>query len=369
MPTPQVQPQQNQNQGPQQQRQPGGGQQQAGGGGSQQQPQSPGAPGGGGLTQPLFSGDHVLETVLTGQVYLREGARGPSVRAIQSFLVAQGMDVGRTGPDGSWGPSTTKALKAWQAAHGVPSTGVFGPMTLKAMELEPPVTSVPSTPQAAAPQAQTTPRNQPTNPQNPAGTTQAQAAGGNRPAQGAPGSRNGGLPDNFQKMWDAHPHNYQNDGSDTSSADLQVAQGWNPDQYSNTCAIRLSIMLNQLGGDLKITREKAKGAGLDPGRIPHSKKTGWYYILSAKEMWTYLTKYAGQPHQEWPQGKRFKTADEFQQNFDKDIEPVVSGKKGIVAFDKIFGFSGTGHVDVFDGTRLSDAPNWYPCQSLKVWYI
>lgn len=366
MPTPQAPQQQNQTQT--QPRQPGAPQQGGGGGNGAQQPQTPGAPGGGSLTQPLFSGDHVLQTVAAGQVHLREGARGPSVRALQSFLVGQGLNVGRTGPDGSWGAATTLALKAWQSSHGVPATGVLGPLTIQAMEREPPVTAAPTTP-GATPVAPATPRAQPTNPQNPAGTTQAQAAGGNRPAQGAPGSRNGGLPDNFQKMWDAHPHNYQQDGTDTSSADLQVAQGWNPDQYSNTCAIRLSIMLNQLGGNLKITREKAKGAGLDPGRIPKSAKTGWYYILSAKEMWIYLTKYAGQPHAQWPQGKRFKTSDEFQQNFDKDIEPVVSGKKGIVAFDKIFGFSGTGHVDVFDGTKLSDAPNWYPCESLKVWYI
>jgi hypothetical protein len=182
-------------------------------------------------------------------------------------------------------------------------------------------------------------------------------------------SRNSGLPRDFQKIWDAHPHNYQRDGTDISSPDLLVAHGWNVDQYSNTCAIRLSIMLNQLGGNLKITREKAKGAGLDPSRIAFSKKTGWYYILSAKEMWTYLTKYLGKPHQQWPKGKRFPAYTDFQQNFNQEIESVVSGKKGIVAFDKIFGFSGTGHVDVFDGTKLSDAPHWYPCESLMVWYI
>lgn len=335
-----------------------------------QQPQRPGAPGGGALRQPLFSGDHVLETVAAGQVYLNPGAQGPAIRAIQQFLLAQGLDVGPAGADGQWGPRTTKALKAWQATHGVPATGVFGRLTLAAMEQEPAVTSVPTTPRPATDRPAAGQRRAPSSTTAPEGQTQAQAQGGNSAREGAPGSRNGGLPDDFQKVWDAHPHNYQEDSDkNQSSSDLLVQQGWSPDAYSNTCAIRLSIMLNKLGGDLKITKEKAKAAGLDPGRIPYSKKTGWFYILSAKEMWTYLTKYAGQPHQQWPNGKRFKTSDEFQTTFDRDIEPVVAGKRGIVAFDKIFGFSGTGHVDVFDGTHLSDAPNWYPSESLKVWYI
>jgi hypothetical protein len=87
-------------------------------------------------------------------------------------------------------------------------------------------------------------------------------------------------------------------------------------------------------------------------------------------MWTYVSHHFGKPHASWPEGtKRFKDADTFQKSFDATIQPIVSGKKGIVAFDKIFGYSGTGHVDIFDGQRLSDAPSWYACQQLKVWYI
>jgi hypothetical protein len=28
-----------------------------------------------------------------------------------------------------------------------------------------------------------------------------------------------------------------------------------------------------------------------------------------------------------------------------------------------------GRSDIFNGERLSDAPNWYACQQVKVWYI
>ena len=53
----------------------------------------------------------------------------------------------------------------------------------------------------------------------------------------------------------------------------------------------------------------------------------------------------------------------------KEVEAQVAGRKGFVAFDKIFGYGGTGHVDLFDGTQLSDANEWYPSRSIKLWFI
>ena len=128
-------------------------------------------------------------------------------------------------------------------------------------------------------------------------------------------------------------------------------------------------MWNQLGGDYKITKAKAEAAGIPSGRLPYSRKTGFYYILSAKEMWQYVEKHFGKAHKEWPKnGRRYKNAEEFQKDFDAEIEPLVAGRKGLVAFDKIFGYSGTGHVDVFDGKRLSDG-SWYPSQAIKLWFL
>ena len=116
-------------------------------------------------------------------------------------------------------------------------------------------------------------------------------------------------------------------------------------------------------------RERGANAGLKADRMPYSKKTGFYYILSAKEMWLYMSANFGAPHQSWPKSGAFKDSADFQKNFDSTIKPVVSARKGVVAFDKIFGYSGTGHVDIFDGEKLSDSPSWYGCQRLKVWYI
>jgi hypothetical protein len=172
--------------------------------------------------------------------------------------------------------------------------------------------------------------------------------------------------EDFQKMWEAHPHNYQDDESqNTSSDDVRTEQGL-PDYMDNTCAIRLSTMLNGTGN--KITPAKAKAAGLE--RKPkYSKKTKHYYIIAANEMWQYLEKHFRKEDMAFPATGRYKDEAAFQAELETTIKPLVVAHKGIAAFDKIFGFGGTGHIDLFDGEHLSDAPDWYPCQKLRLWFI
>ena len=172
--------------------------------------------------------------------------------------------------------------------------------------------------------------------------------------------------DGFQQMLDAHPHNYlDDDAENTSSEEVREEHGL-PSYLENTCAIRLSIMLNDTGH--KITPAKTAAAGIT--RRPHySKKTKQFYILSAKEMWTYLQKNFRSADIEFGKAKRYKDAEEFQAAFDSEIKPLLDGKQGIVAFDKIFSYGGTGHVDLFNGEQLSDAGGWFPCQHLMLWYI
>ena len=170
----------------------------------------------------------------------------------------------------------------------------------------------------------------------------------------------------FQQMWDAHPHNYlADDEENTSSEEVREEHGL-PAYLENTCAIRLSIMLNGTGH--AITPAKTAAAGI--ARKPHySKKTKQYYIVSAKEMWTYLQKNFRSADVEIGKVKRFKDAEDFQAAFDTEIKPLLDGKQGIVAFDKIFSYGGTGHVDLFNGEQLSDAGSWYACQHLMLWYV
>lgn len=180
------------------------------------------------------------------------------------------------------------------------------------------------------------------------------------------------LPKDFGKMWEAHPHNYQESwtaqGGDpsqnTTSADLLQEVGL-PTNW-NTCAIRLSRMLNRIGE--RITPAKAQAAGLK--RKPTwSSKTKEYLILSASEMWTYLQKTYRKADTTFPAKGRYRDAQEFRKDFEATVRPLLRGRKGIVAFDRIIGYGGTGHVDLFDGERLSDAPDWYPSERLMLWYV
>lgn len=170
----------------------------------------------------------------------------------------------------------------------------------------------------------------------------------------------------FEKMWAAHPHNYQEDPSENTSSAALLEEVGLPTSW-NTCAIRLSRMLNKIG--LRITPAKVKAAGIS--RPPYySKKTKEYLILSAKEMWTYLQKNFRKADAIFPgPNKTYKDSEEFQKAFEEQIKPVVKVRKGIVAFEKIFGYSGTGHMDLFDGLKLSDAPDWYPSMRLHLWYV
>jgi len=175
----------------------------------------------------------------------------------------------------------------------------------------------------------------------------------------------------FEKMWEAHPHNYQDEYEENTSSDEVREEEGLPAYLANTCAIRLSVMLNNLGENYRITPAKVKAAG--SGRKPmYSKKSGDYYIVAASEMWKYLDKHFRKADALYPKSKTWKNAEEFEAGFeggDTPVKDIVASKKGIVAFEKIYGYGGTGHVDIFDGLKLSDAAEWYPCRRLHLWYI
>lgn len=256
-------------------------------------------------------------------ITFQKGMKGELIKRVQLAIGA--------GQDGGFGTVTETKLKAFQKANGLPETGTVDQTTWSAIAAK---------------------------------TATLKNLSGE---------------EDFARMWENHPHNYQNEASENTDSDSLVAQlGMAPGSVPNTCALRMSTMMNRMGGNIGLTTGKGKEAGLDKMRQgglympsvkdPETASNQDRVILSAKEMWTYIEKHRGKPDLTWPPRGRFKTQEEAEKGA-QEVEAMVGGKKGFVAFDKIFGYGGTGHIDLFDGTLLSDANSWYPSECIKLWYV
>lgn len=101
--------------------------------------------GGGGTTR--FAGDRGVvaapsaEGVVLGastyrfQVSMTIGSRGDAVIELQERLRSEGFFTFATST-GYFGPITQEAVKKYQAAHGIPSTGFVGPLTIASLNTE-----------------------------------------------------------------------------------------------------------------------------------------------------------------------------------------------------------------------------------------
>jgi hypothetical protein len=264
-------------------------------------------------------------------VVLQKGMKGTVVAEMQRKI--------GTVDDGAFGPNTERLLRAWQKKNGLAEDGTVDAADWA--KLQAPVE----------------------NSRKPKGDAM------------------------FEKMWESHPHNYLPDASqNTSSPDLNKELGFKEDQFANTCALRMSTMLNRMGGEFRITPDKARAAGLDKMRqgglyLPKGKDAKTeaqddFFIVSAKEMWTYMGHQFGKPDLEFPKQGRVYTRTEAEK-FANEARSAVAGRKGMIAFDNLqlkdasgqfTGYGGSGHVDIFDGGQLSDG-DFYPCQKIQIWFV
>lgn len=74
-----------------------------------------------------------LQTIATGKGLLRRGAEGFSIRAIQLVLLGQGYSLPR-GANGEFDESMSRAVAAFQKAHGLQADGTIGAQTLRTMD-------------------------------------------------------------------------------------------------------------------------------------------------------------------------------------------------------------------------------------------
>jgi peptidoglycan hydrolase-like protein with peptidoglycan-binding domain len=255
-------------------------------------------------------------------VVFQTGMKGDLVRQLQRGIGA--------GADGAFGPKTAAKLRSFQDAHGLSATGVVDQATWAAVI------------------------------NNSKGVGDLQGE------------------EDFARMWAAHPHNYLDDDSENTTSDaLRDELGLTEAEADNTCALRMSTMLNRLGDGTALTTSRGREAGLDEMR-----DTGLYMprvgdeqtdarddraILSAREMWTYLEAHRGTPDETWPARGRYASEEEAKMGVEQ-LRGTLSGKKGFICFDKIYGYGGSGHVDLFDGPQLSDG-ELYPAQRILIWHV
>jgi peptidoglycan hydrolase-like protein with peptidoglycan-binding domain len=64
---------------------------------------------------------------------VKAGQKGKAVRALQRLLLDRGEDLD---VDGSFGPGTGKAVKAFQSANTLEADGVLGPHTWQLLIVE-----------------------------------------------------------------------------------------------------------------------------------------------------------------------------------------------------------------------------------------
>lgn len=60
---------------------------------------------------------------------LKKGAKGNTVKAMQTLLIGYGFYCGGYGADGSFGPGTDSALRSYQKTKGLGVDGICGPKT------------------------------------------------------------------------------------------------------------------------------------------------------------------------------------------------------------------------------------------------
>ena len=67
-----------------------------------------------------------IKTIASTVPYLKSGDKNDAVKVMQTVLIYLGFDCGKSGVDGSFGPDTVKAVKAYQKAVGITQDGICG---------------------------------------------------------------------------------------------------------------------------------------------------------------------------------------------------------------------------------------------------
>lgn len=145
----------------------------------------------------------------------------------------------------------------------------------------------------------------------------------------------------FRKMWDNYP-------ADKDPAKVKkliggkVDAGW----ITNTCTIRLSRAFNYAGDSI------ARG---EAGLHAVSGADGKWYAFRVREMEKYLRAKYGPPHVEATGKDAGK------------LRGAVKGHRGVIQFDVRGWTDATGHMDMWDGTRVRFSEYFAKAERVSLW--
>jgi hypothetical protein len=188
----------------------------------------------------------------------------------------------------------------------------------------------------------------------PAGSSSPTAPAGGSVAEQAPplpGRRPQARPQRqseFQKLWEAYPR-----GS-ADEVKARIGGGVDMDWVRNTCAIRVSHALNQVGERIRKGHRHRDGSRLKTTYGDDGSR----YIYQVSEMRKYLEQKHGKP-----------TVVHHNPGDGGAVPPQFLGKQGIILFDVKVWDDATGHVDVWDGEDAGSKAYFDVARSVYLWEL
>ena len=82
-----------------------------------------------GYGRPKYDDEPKKEGFKVNMKTLKKGSKEAQVKTLQALLIGYGFSCGSSGVDGSFGPATDKAVRAYQKAKGLSVDGSVGPKT------------------------------------------------------------------------------------------------------------------------------------------------------------------------------------------------------------------------------------------------
>ncbi|MGB9941327.1 peptidoglycan-binding domain-containing protein [Methanosarcina sp.] len=86
------------------------------------------------LTSHTLKNQPILKKVCQGDALLKKGSQGQAVALLQRALIVSGYSLPKYKADGYFGSETEKAVKKFQADHGLVKDGIVGSCTLAALD-------------------------------------------------------------------------------------------------------------------------------------------------------------------------------------------------------------------------------------------